>query len=171
MRVRRGTAYVQVPRHEGARGGSVRGSYPQRRVVLRARGQVPTHRILGRLSGRVKTWPVSRETVTSATVMRRQRRTRAEQNQGPLPPVACERCSRPTTAPRAGLCPGCAVRKCRGHLPEGPCGVCGMSDVRVLVRHRLGTLCANHAAVAGRREMAIEELRRECSPSFLIEAS
>jgi hypothetical protein len=37
-----------------------------------------------------------------------------------------------------------------------------MSDVRVLVRHRLGTLCANHAAVAGRREMGLEELRREC---------
>jgi hypothetical protein len=54
------------------------------------------------------------------------------------------------------------VRKCRGHFPEGPCGVCGTSDLRVLVRHRLGSLCANHAAVAGRREIGIDELRREC---------
>jgi hypothetical protein len=49
-----------------------------------------------------------------------------------------------------------------------PCSVCGINDVRVLRRHKLRdgfvVLCANHAAIAGRRSMTLTELRGECSP-------
>jgi hypothetical protein len=46
--------------------------------------------------------------------------------------------------------------------------VCGIADARVLRRHRLKdglvVLCANHAAIAGRRGMTLTELRGECCP-------
>jgi hypothetical protein len=49
-----------------------------------------------------------------------------------------------------------------------PCSVCGIADVRVLRRHRLRdglvVLCANHAAIAGRRSIGLTELRGECAP-------
>jgi hypothetical protein len=49
-----------------------------------------------------------------------------------------------------------------------PCAVCGIADVRVLRRHRLRdgfvVLCANHAAIAGRRSLTLTELRGECAP-------
>jgi hypothetical protein len=47
--------------------------------------------------------------------------------------------------------------------------VCGIADVRVLRRHKLRdgfvVLCANHAAIAGRRSIGITELRAECAPT------
>jgi len=43
--------------------------------------------------------------------------------------------------------------------------VCGSADRRVLRRHRLGVLCANHAAVAGRRRLSVAELAAECYPA------
>jgi hypothetical protein len=46
--------------------------------------------------------------------------------------------------------------------------VCGIADARVLRRHKLKdglvVLCANHAAIAGRREVTLTELRGECCP-------
>lgn len=46
--------------------------------------------------------------------------------------------------------------------------MCAVADRRVLRRHRLAeglvTLCANHAAVAGRRPLTVEQLRAECYP-------
>jgi hypothetical protein len=47
--------------------------------------------------------------------------------------------------------------------------VCGIADVRVLRRHRLKdgivVLCANHAAIAGRRSITLTDLRTECAPA------
>lgn len=49
-----------------------------------------------------------------------------------------------------------------------PCAVCGIADLRVLRRHKLRdgfvVLCANHAAIAGRRTLTLTELRGECAP-------
>jgi len=53
------------------------------------------------------------------------------------------------------------LRKCRGTTVEGAaCRVCGIADSRVLRRHRFpdlpdpAILCANHAAIAGRKPLA-----------------
>lgn len=49
-----------------------------------------------------------------------------------------------------------------------PCAVCSIADLRVLRRHKLRdgfvVLCANHAAIAGRRALTLTELRGECAP-------
>jgi hypothetical protein len=66
----------------------------------------------------------------------------------------CESCPRLTTG---RFCVACRVRKCRGTTIDGSCPLCGVSDRRMLRRHRFtdGTrvICANHAAVAGRRSL------------------
>lgn len=65
----------------------------------------------------------------------------------------CETCPRLTPG---RFCVACRVRKCRGSSVEGAC-FCGVSDRRMLRRHRftdgVRVICANHAAVAGRREL------------------
>jgi len=84
-------------------------------------------------------------------------------------PVPCSTCGRPTTEPRRGLCMGCRLRVLRGHVASGCCSVCGTTDARVLRRHRLAdglaTLCANDAAIAGRRPLTVAELRAEVFPA------
>jgi hypothetical protein len=46
--------------------------------------------------------------------------------------------------------------------------VCGIADLRVLRRHKLRdgfvVLCANHAAIAGRRSLTLTDLCAECAP-------
>jgi hypothetical protein len=71
---------------------------------------------------------------------------------------SCCDCHRsiPPSVSRA-RCPQCAVRAARA--PDGPpCAVCGLADPRVLRMHRLAeglrSLCANHAAIAGRLQAA-----------------
>lgn len=83
----------------------------------------------------------------------------------------CERCSRQSPQLRRKMCCACYLREHRGHTVDGDCAVCGVSDVRMLRRHRLGedgeemvSLCANHAAVAGRRKMTLRQLIAELSP-------
>lgn len=87
-------------------------------------------------------------------------------------PTPCRTCSRPTLEPRRGECFACYQRGRRGHVPEGVCVVCGATDRRMLRRTLLlqplgdarhETLCANHAAVVGRRTLSLEELRAELS--------
>jgi hypothetical protein len=84
-------------------------------------------------------------------------------------PVKCEDCSRPTSTPRKGKCWACYFRDYRGHALSGPCSVCGEADRRVLRRHKLAdvdtVLCANHAAIAGRRVLTAAELAAECFPA------
>ena len=81
---------------------------------------------------------------------------------------ACVSCGRPTDRPRRGRCPACYRRAQRGHAVAKPCAVCGIADLRVLRRHKLRdgfvVLCANHAAIAGRRTLTLTELRGECAP-------
>lgn len=81
---------------------------------------------------------------------------------------ACVSCGRPTDRPRRGRCPACYRRAQRGHAVAKPCAVCGIADLRVLRRHKLRdgfvVLCANHAAIAGRRSLTLTELRGECAP-------
>lgn len=84
-------------------------------------------------------------------------------------PAACASCSRPTAEPRGGLCSACYQRTRRGHhVAESACRVCGAADRRTLRRHKLAegivTLCANDAAVAGRRTLTLEQLRAEVLP-------
>lgn len=78
----------------------------------------------------------------------------------------CRRCPTLTTRLRKGMCYRCYLRSWRGHQTEGPCRVCGLEDVRMLRRQTLGdgmaVLCANHAAVAGRRPITLAELAAEC---------
>ena len=84
-------------------------------------------------------------------------------------PKTCAACGRPTTTPRFGLCFGCYQRARRGHTIEGSCAVCGLADKRMVRRHKLAdgwtVLCANHAAVAGRRPLKLEQLQAELAPS------
>jgi hypothetical protein len=108
---------------------------------------------------------VSRETfheIRFACNMPRRRRA------NPSDPIACESCTKPTTKPRKGLCFACYLRTHRGHEVNGPCAVCGIADRRVLRRHQLAdgatVLCANHAAIAGRRAITLVELQREVFP-------
>lgn len=99
---------------------------------------------------------------------RRGRRTLFHVRRSPCNPRPCASCSRPTTEPRRGLCFACYLRAYRGHVADGACAACGLEDRRVLRRHRLAdglaTLCANHAAIAGRRTLTLEALRAECYP-------
>ena len=94
--------------------------------------------------------------------MRRKRRD------NPGAPVKCEACPRKTTTPRKGMCWPCYFRDYRGHHIRGPCALCGEEDPRVLRRHVFSdgdsVLCANHAAIAGRRKMTLPELQAECYP-------
>ena len=81
---------------------------------------------------------------------------------------ACASCGRPTDRPRRGCCPACYRRAQRGHAVAKPCAVCGIADLRVLRRHKLRdgfvVLCANHAAIAGRRSLTLTDLCAECAP-------
>lgn len=82
----------------------------------------------------------------------------------PVKPHAptCERCGMVAQPRRRGLCFRCYQRERRGHQRHGPCSVCRCADVRVLRRHQLAdgwtVLCANHAAIAGRRAITLAEL-------------
>lgn len=80
----------------------------------------------------------------------------------------CTACARPTAEPRRGMCFACYQRARRGHVASSACAVCATADRRVLRRHQLvdgwTVLCANHAAVAGRRSISLLELRAEVSP-------
>lgn len=80
---------------------------------------------------------------------------RAEQ---PAPPGKrpCLQCRRPT---KGNFCTGCRVRKHRGAVVAGDaCKVCGDDDARLLRRQRftdqIVVLCANHAALKGRRTIS-----------------
>jgi hypothetical protein len=67
-------------------------------------------------------------------------------------------------------CTRCRVRRSRGaaFAPGARCAVCATSDVRVLslrtLREGPRVLCANCAAVLGRRAMSIAALRTEMRP-------
>ncbi len=80
----------------------------------------------------------------------------------------CQICGKPTDKPRRGLCFACYQRQRRGHQLAGPCAICGLEDKRLLRRHQLAdglvVLCANHAALAGRRQLSLDELAAECHP-------
>ena len=84
-------------------------------------------------------------------------------------PVACVRCTKPTDEPRRGLCIACYLRQRRGSefTIDACCQVCSTADKRVLRWHRLAggfaVLCANHAAIAGRRALELDALRAECA--------
>ena len=79
----------------------------------------------------------------------------------------CSACGRPIPPEqKRRQCVGCTVRKCRGSTVAGAsCGVCGARDPRVLRRVRLAdgpaVLCANEAAILGRRAITLAELRAE----------
>jgi hypothetical protein len=63
-----------------------------------------------------------------------------------------------------GWCSTCRVRRHRGRVaePGACCAVCGERDPVVLVPHEpLGTLCRNDVARARRRNVTLEDLRRE----------
>lgn len=82
----------------------------------------------------------------------------------------CEKCPRLITKGR--VCGPCRLRDSRGSVVEGAaCRApeCGISDARVLRRHRFADgvviLCANHDAIAGRRERDFESFVREVTPS------
>lgn len=89
----------------------------------------------------------------------------APRRRAPLALVKCSFCPRMTATLRAGKCPVCAVRASRGRLFTDPCAACGASDPRVLRRHTLAdgpaVVCANCSAIAGRRPLALAELRAE----------
>lgn len=80
----------------------------------------------------------------------------------------CLHCGRPTPEPRKGACSACYQRARRGHDHDGACAACGLADARVLRRHQLAdgwsTLCANDAAIAGRRPITLAQLRTERFP-------
>jgi hypothetical protein len=86
-------------------------------------------------------------------------------------PKVCGTCGRPyaKSKGRSRECVACYLRRTRGHEVSGPCAVCGLSDRRVLRRHVLTdgpvTLCANDAAIAGRRALSLEELELEVYPA------
>jgi hypothetical protein len=86
----------------------------------------------------------------------------------PCNAVTCP-CGRVTTSPRLGLCFPCYQRRRRGHTTAAACAICPQRDRRVLRRHKLAggmhTLCANHAAIAGRRPLTLAELEAECFPA------
>lgn len=85
-------------------------------------------------------------------------------------PVPCSVCSRRTTEPRLGLCLACYLRHYRGGLRGSACDCCSAGDPRVLVRRTIfgdvHTLCANCAAVLGRRRLSLLALREEIWPSW-----
>ena len=91
------------------------------------------------------------------------RRTRPAK---PKVTVLCEVCTIvPVTSGR--VCTGCRVRKCRGGVVEGlACRICGITLARVLRLQRFVDepevpLCANHAALAGRRPLTWQAFERE----------
>jgi hypothetical protein len=74
-------------------------------------------------------------------------------------------------------CPACRVRKCRGSIIDGEtCGVpsCGIAHPRVLRWHRFTdetvALCANHAALAGRRPIEWQAFQAEAGEIELLSA-
>jgi hypothetical protein len=79
--------------------------------------------------------------------------------------VVCEICGIvPVTSGK--VCSGCRVRKCRGASVDGlACRICGIALPRVLRLQRFGDelvpLCANHAALAGRRPLTWQAFEAE----------
>lgn len=63
----------------------------------------------------------------------------------------------------------CRLRKLRGTELREPCRVCGVADRRVLRRQAFRdgplVLCANHAAIAGRRRLSCAEFLEEMEAS------
>jgi hypothetical protein len=95
---------------------------------------------------------------------------------GNAPAERCASCGKPAPKPKKGLCHGCYLRGHRGHTIGADCMVCGNRDLRVLRRHKVAqgpdeprvfmfvVLCANDAAIAGRRLLTLDELRAEVFP-------
>lgn len=81
----------------------------------------------------------------------------------------CSSCGKPAPKPKKGLCAGCYLRAWRGDTLGSECQICHLRDQRVLRRVKLAastsTLCANHAAIAGRRAITLTALRAECFPA------
>jgi hypothetical protein len=74
----------------------------------------------------------------------------------------------PKLISKGRTCIGCRVRRCRGAVVEGACcraPDCGIADERMLRRHRfvdgVAIVCANHSAVAGRRELTWADFETE----------
>lgn len=79
----------------------------------------------------------------------------------------CDKCSRPVTATRKGLCTGCYMRDWRGHHVTGPCAACGEAELRKLILARFPEfqgrlpICGNCSTVRGRRTITLAQLRCE----------
>jgi hypothetical protein len=79
----------------------------------------------------------------------------------------CEVCQLvPVTSGK--VCTGCRVRKCRGAAIEGAaCELCQIAQPRVLrwtrLADRQAVLCANHAALVGRRPIPWAQLAAEAA--------
>ncbi len=89
--------------------------------------------------------------------------------QNPPEEYSCSKCPRLITKGR--VCGPCRLRDSRGSIVEGAaCRApeCGISDARVLRRHRfadgVAILCANHDAIAGRRARDFDSFVREVTP-------
>jgi hypothetical protein len=81
-------------------------------------------------------------------------------------PRTCRVCGRPVDpSEKRHVHQACAIRLSRGTLLGPSCAACNTTDPRVLRLVRLAdgkvTLCANHAAIAGRRPITIDALRAE----------
>lgn len=81
-------------------------------------------------------------------------------------PRKCQTCKR-RIDPRSKrhTCAACTQRKCRGAETGAACEACGHRDRRVLrllrLADRMVTACGNCAALAGRRELTLEQLHGE----------
>lgn len=96
-------------------------------------------------------------------------KTRSSRKRAPAELMPCETC-RTRLTPSGSMCNPCRVRKNRGALIDGErCAVpsCGIALPRVLRWQRFGgetvALCANHAALVGRREIGFEAFIAEAS--------
>lgn len=80
-------------------------------------------------------------------------------------PRPCGACGVPI--PNGSRCVKCRVQKCRGLDVEGlACRVCSIALTRVLrlvsfADDELVPLCANHAALAGKRRLTWQQFERE----------
>ena len=82
----------------------------------------------------------------------------------------CRRELTPDARARKGMCFRCYQRERRGRSLVGKrCAVCSVEDQRVLQFHRMAeghvVLCANHATIAGKRSITLDELKDECFPA------
>lgn len=115
-----------------------------------AGGDSPLHKALD-IAPRVKTWPGLAYRVKHGDMPRKSPQT-----------AACSACREPSVDLRRGLCFRCYQRQRRGALAVGRCGICPVSDPRMLVQHaRLGVLCANHARIA-RASATLADVERLC---------